>query len=108
MYVPVTDLLPTAGGESVTCKFLQELVNILMDYIFKSNKRSSKVLQLFLFSDVFPFNVHNHALLDILIIVLFFLLQYIRKKRGSEGNSVHALWWLSAVTHHCLCVFSCL
>ncbi|XP_059913896.1 glutamate decarboxylase 1 isoform X1 [Gadus macrocephalus] len=38
------DLLPTAGGESLTCKFFQELVNILMDYIFKSNERSSKIL----------------------------------------------------------------
>lgn len=41
----VTDLLPTTGGEKVTCTFLQELFNILIGYIFKSNERSSKVFQ---------------------------------------------------------------
>ncbi|CAL8343415.1 unnamed protein product [Merluccius merluccius] len=38
------DLLPTTGGERVTCIFFQELVNILIGYIFKSNERSSKIL----------------------------------------------------------------
>eukprot|EP00064_Thunnus_orientalis_P004386 superscaffoldBa00000396_g4397 len=38
------DLLPASGGEEMTRGFLQELVNILLDYICKSSQRSSKVL----------------------------------------------------------------
>ncbi|CAK6977668.1 glutamate decarboxylase 1 [Scomber scombrus] len=38
------DLLPASGGEEMTKGFLQELVNILLDYICKSSQRSSKVL----------------------------------------------------------------
>ncbi|XP_054610879.1 glutamate decarboxylase 1 isoform X2 [Dunckerocampus dactyliophorus] len=38
------DLLPTPGGEKMTRKFLQELVNLLMNYICKSCQRNSKVL----------------------------------------------------------------
>ncbi|RXN05732.1 glutamate decarboxylase 1-like protein [Labeo rohita] len=38
------DLLPAVGGEEATKHFLQELVNILLAYISKSLKRSSKVL----------------------------------------------------------------
>ncbi|TKS80428.1 Glutamate decarboxylase 1 [Collichthys lucidus] len=38
------DLLPASHGEELTRGFLQELVNILLGYICKSNQRSSKVL----------------------------------------------------------------
>ncbi|XP_077411961.1 glutamate decarboxylase 1 isoform X4 [Vanacampus margaritifer] len=38
------DLLPTLGGEGMTREFLQEIVNILMNYICKSCHRNSKVL----------------------------------------------------------------
>uniref|UniRef100_A0A8C1LNH0 Zgc:163121 n=1 Tax=Cyprinus carpio TaxID=7962 RepID=A0A8C1LNH0_CYPCA len=38
------DLLPAEDGEETTKHFLQELVNILLAYISKSLKRSSKVL----------------------------------------------------------------
>ncbi|KAM4623669.1 glutamate decarboxylase 1 [Polymixia lowei] len=38
------DLLPALGGEEATKGFLQELVNILVGYVFKSSQRSSKVL----------------------------------------------------------------
>ncbi|XP_038568522.1 glutamate decarboxylase 1-like, partial [Micropterus salmoides] len=38
------DLLPASRGEEMTRRFLQELVNILLSYISKSNQRSSKVL----------------------------------------------------------------
>lgn len=37
-------MLPAEEGEEATKHFLQELVNILLDYISKSLKRSSKVL----------------------------------------------------------------
>ncbi|XP_076837810.1 glutamate decarboxylase 1 [Brachyhypopomus gauderio] len=39
-----TDLLPAENGERVTRLFLQELLNILLAYINKSQHRSSKVL----------------------------------------------------------------
>uniref|UniRef100_A0A8C1YWV3 Zgc:163121 n=1 Tax=Cyprinus carpio TaxID=7962 RepID=A0A8C1YWV3_CYPCA len=39
-----SDLLPAEDGEEATKHFLQELVNILLAYINKSLKRSSKVL----------------------------------------------------------------
>ncbi|ROL44622.1 Glutamate decarboxylase 1 [Anabarilius grahami] len=38
------DLLPAEEGEEATKHFLQELVNILLDYISKSLKRGSKVI----------------------------------------------------------------
>ncbi|XP_056276501.1 glutamate decarboxylase 1 isoform X2 [Pseudoliparis swirei] len=38
------DLLPAPGGEELTREFLQELVDILLGYISKSSRRSSKVL----------------------------------------------------------------
>ncbi|TMS09626.1 Glutamate decarboxylase 1 [Larimichthys crocea] len=37
------DLLPASHGEELTRGFLQELVNILLEYICKSNQRSSKL-----------------------------------------------------------------
>uniref|UniRef100_A0A669DPI9 Glutamate decarboxylase 1-like n=1 Tax=Oreochromis niloticus TaxID=8128 RepID=A0A669DPI9_ORENI len=39
-----TDLLPASCGEEMTRGFLQELVDILLGFICKSNQRSSKVL----------------------------------------------------------------
>lgn len=41
---PQIDLLPTSGGEGMTREFLQEIVNILMNYICKSYQRNSKVV----------------------------------------------------------------
>ncbi|KAM3605213.1 uncharacterized protein V6R79_022297 [Siganus canaliculatus] len=38
------DLLPSLGGDELTRGFLQELVNMLLDYICKSSQRSSKLL----------------------------------------------------------------
>ena len=38
------DLLPNAHGHIATPLFLQEVVDILVDYIRKTNDRSSKVL----------------------------------------------------------------
>ncbi|XP_061652578.1 glutamate decarboxylase 1 [Phyllopteryx taeniolatus] len=38
------DLLPTLGGEGMTREFLQEIVNLLINYICKSYHRNSKVL----------------------------------------------------------------
>ncbi|XP_028986654.1 glutamate decarboxylase 1 isoform X2 [Betta splendens] len=38
------DLLPASGGEEVTKEFLQELLNVLLGYICKTNQRSTKVL----------------------------------------------------------------
>ncbi|XP_041658806.1 glutamate decarboxylase 1-like [Cheilinus undulatus] len=38
------DLFPAPGGEETTRGFLQELVNILLAYICRSNQRTSKVL----------------------------------------------------------------
>jgi hypothetical protein len=37
------ELLPNAGGHAKTGEFLQEIVDILIDYIRKNNDRSSKV-----------------------------------------------------------------
>nr|XP_023833469.1 glutamate decarboxylase 1-like [Salvelinus alpinus] len=41
---PFPDLLPALSGEDTTKSFFQELVNILLSYVCKSFRRSSKVL----------------------------------------------------------------
>ncbi len=40
----LADLLPKKGGHVATSQFLTEVVDILLDYIRKSNDRSCKVL----------------------------------------------------------------
>lgn len=81
-----TDLLPTSGGEEMTKEFLQELLNILLGYIYKSSQRSAKVISR-LYQQYKP-------VIYCRIVVFEFCLNSVNSVRIKfESNLYNLSWW---------------